>query len=114
MQTETVEVCNTGNVVLDYKLDFSPVSDEAVAGSIAALFTVYADGKPLGTLDRFLADTQNALCIAEGENLEPGKAAKIEIKLQMNEALAPGFMGQSVPVYLKLEASQHIFADESK
>ena len=48
-----------------------------------------------------------------GQGLEQGAADKISIKLQMNEVRAQGFMGQSVPVYLKLEAYQHI-ADVSE
>lgn len=113
MQEETVEVRNTGNVVLDYELDFVPVPDKT-AGSIAGLFTVYADGKEVGTLDKFLGDTDNALCLAKGEELEPGKTKEIKIKLQMNASLAQGFMGESVPVYLKLEASQHTLADATE
>lgn len=112
-QEETVEVRNTGNVVLDYELDFVPVPDNA-AGSIAGLFAVYADGTEIGTLDQFLNDTGNALCLAKGEELEPGDTKKIKIKLQMNASHAQDFMGKSVPVYLKLEASQHIPADATE
>jgi len=107
-QTETVEVLNTGNVTLDYKLDFVPVPDKADSGSVAELFTVYVDGKDVGTLDEFLNDTDDKVCLATGQKLEPGAAHRISIKLQMNELRAHGFMGQSVPIYLELEAYQHL------
>lgn len=107
-QTETVEVLNTGNVTLDYKLDFVPVPDKADAGSVADLFTVYVDGKDVGTLDEFLNDTDDKVYLATGQKLEPGAAHRISIMLQMNELRAHGFMGQSVPIYLKLEAYQHL------
>lgn len=110
-QEETVEVRNTGNVVLDYKLDFVPVPDQAVEGSIAELFTVYADGEKVGTLAEFLNDTKDELYLAKGEELKPEKSKTIKIKLQMNASLAQGYMGKSVPVYLKLEASQNTLAN---
>ncbi len=107
-QTETVEVRNTGNVMLDYKLDFVPVPNKAATGSVAELFTVYVDGELAGTLDEFLSDTDDEVCLATGQKLEPGAAHRISIRLQMNGSGAHGFMGQRVPVYLKLEAYQHL------
>lgn len=114
-QTETVEVFNTGNVMLDYKLDFVPVPDKENTESVANLFTVYVDGKEVGTLDEFLndmADKQDDICltVCQGQEagLEPGKSHFIQIEMQMDTTRASGFMGQRVPVYLKLEAYQHL------
>ena len=115
-QTELVQVCNTGNVVLDYKLDFVPVPDQPLSARAAELFTVYVNGEDMGSLDQFLSDPDDKeedFFLAVGQGLEQGAADKISIKLQMNEVRAQGFMGQSVPVYLKLEAYQHI-ADVSE
>ena len=115
-QTEIVQVCNTGNVVLDYKLDFVPVPDQQLSARAAELFTVYVNGEDMGSLDQFLSDPDDKeedFFLAVGQGLEQGAADKISIKLQMNEVRAQGFMGQSVPVYLKLEAYQHI-ADVSE
>ena len=110
-QTESVQIRNTGNVVLDYKLDFVPVSDDGAGVTAAGLFTVFVDGEPLGTLDQFLrdgADGADDIRLAAGQGLEPGAAHTVQIKLQMDQTGAYGFMGQSVPIYLKLEAYQHL------
>ena len=110
-QEEIVEIHNTGNVVLDYKLDFVPVSDDGAGVTAAGLFTVFVDGEPLGTLDQFLrdgADGADDIRLAAGQGLEPGAAHTVQIKLQMDQTGAYGFMGQSVPIYLKLEAYQHL------
>lgn len=107
-QTETVEVVNTGNVTLDYKLDFVSVPNKEAAGSAAELFAVYVNGKLMGTLDEFLSDTDDKVNLTTGQKLGPGAAHKVRIELQMNGVRAHGFMGQSVPVYLKLEAYQHL------
>lgn len=118
-QTETVEVHNLGNVPLDYKLDFVLKQGEVFDPETAKLFTVFVqwDGvwKELGQLDKFLSDTEDegdhfylAEWRGQEEGLNPGEFHTIQIKLEMSNAGVHGHMGRSVPVYLKLEAYQHL------
>ena len=109
-RTATVEVLNTGNVPLDYKLDFVLPEQETTA-SAAGLFTVYVDGEPVGLLDELLSDTEDKVSLATGQKLEPDAAQSISIELKMDHTKAHSFMGQSVPAYLKLEAYQHLGDD---
>ena len=118
-QTQTVEIHNTGNVALDYKLDFVRKKDAIFDPQTASLFTVsvWRDGSwdEMGGLDEFLSDMDDdedddCLAVWQGqeEGLQPGEFHSVRIKLQMNEVAAHGHMGRSVPVYLKLEAYQHL------
>lgn len=110
-QEEVVEIHNTGNVVLDYKLDFVPVPNKLSSAKAAELFTVYVNGEKVGSLDQFLTDLDDKtddFLLGSGQGLDPGAVRSIKIELQMNEVRAHGFMGQRVPVYLKLEAYQHL------
>lgn len=110
-QEEQITVCNTGDVWLDYKLDFVPVPNKEAAVTAAALFTVYVNGRQIGTLDEFLGDAADAsddILLATGQDLAPGESADIRIELQLNTALVHNVMGHSVPVYLKLEAYQSL------
>ena len=110
-QEEIVEIHNTGNVVLDYKLDFVPVPNKLSSAKAAELFTVYVNGEKVGSLDQFLTDLDDKtddFLLGSGQGLDPGAVRSIKIELQMNEVRAHGFMGQRVPVYLKLEAYQHL------
>lgn len=110
-QEEVVEIHNTGNVVLDYKLDFVPVPNKLSSAKAAELFTVYVNGEKVGSLDQFLTDLDDKtddFLLGLGQGLDPGAVRSIKIELQMNEVRAHGFMGQRVPVYLKLEAYQHL------
>lgn len=114
-RTATVEVHNTGNVVLDYKLDFVPVPNKLSSAEAAGLFTVYVNGEPFGSLYDFLSDaddkTDNFYLAAwqgQEEGLKPNDFHSIQIELRMNGSGAHAHMGQSVPLYLKLEAYQHL------
>lgn len=114
-RTATVEVHNTGNVVLDYKLDFVPVPNKLSPAKAAGLFTVYVNGDPVGTLDQFLSDADDGIdnfYLAVGQGLkkkpEPDSFHSIQIELQMDTVGAHGAMGEVVPLYLKLEAYQHL------
>ena len=111
-RTATVEIVNTGNVTLDYKLDFVPVPNKLSSAKAAELFTVYVNGEKVGSLYQFLSDgdddTDDIYLVAR-QGLGPDDDPhSIQIKLQMDTAGAHGHMGQSVPVYLKLEAYQHL------
>lgn len=134
-QVETIKVLNAGNVMLDYRLSFVPGEENTATLSaesmvIAGLFKVYvkqeevsaaarsliesrgvteADGwKLLGTLDTIMASKSNVY-LAEGKALGDGESHSISIALQMGTPLVPDtVMNKSAPLYLKLEAFQHI------
>ncbi len=110
-RTATVEIVNTGDVVLDYKLDFVPVPNKLSSAKAAELFTVYVNGEKVGSLDQFLTDLDDKtddFLLGSGQGLDSGAVRSIKIELQMDTTRASGFMGQRVPVYLKLEAYQHL------
>ena len=114
-RTATVEVHNTGNVVLDYKLDFVPVPNTLSSAKAAGLFTVYVNGERVGSLYDFLSDADDGtdnFYLAAGQGLkkkpEPDNFDSIQIELQMDTVGAHSVMGQKVPLYLKLEAYQHL------
>lgn len=140
-QVEVVEVKNVGNVVLNYKLDFAPVPNDvgSVArtienASLARLFTVYVKNgkvtdqertqvektgptnsngwKNMGTLDEVMSIGGSAH-LAAGIGLEAGYSAYFSIALQMGEPATNDVMTKSVPVYLKLEATQTINIDNN-
>lgn len=137
VQVETVTVENKGNIPLNYKLSFAPVSNSGSAVDVTDLFTVYVKeggvakaertrllangpvgeddwGAPLGTLDTFLSvGSEKLLCQSE-EPLEPKETREISIALQMKPPQQVSFtaMEQSVSIWLKLEATQ-VIADES-
>lgn len=111
-QTETVEIVNTGNVTLDYKLDFVPVPDKLSSAKAAELFTVYVNGEKVGSLYQFLSDaddeTDDIYLIARQGLGRDDDPHSVQIELRMNGRDAHDHMGQRVPVYLKLEAYQHL------
>lgn len=112
-QEEIVEIHNTGNVVLDYKLDIVPVPNKQFSAQAAELFTVFVNGVKVGGLDQFLSDLDDKtddFILISGQGLDPGAVRSIRIELQMNAnaELAQGVMGHKVPIYLKLEAYQNL------
>lgn len=113
-QTEVVEVVNAGNVTLDYKLDFVPPPDQKGTTNIADWFTVYVNGEADETLNEpnktlaEIIDKEQTVYLAQGVELGPGEVHSISITLKMDEAVSYSVMGQSLPVFLKLEAYQHL------
>lgn len=108
-RTAKLEVLNTGNVTLNYKLDFVPVVNRAATVAVGDLFTVYVNENFVGTLEQLLSDgtgSEDKLCLITGQGLELGEADTIDIKIVMDVSRAQNFMGQKVPLYLKLEATQ--------
>lgn len=111
VQEEIVEIHNTGNVVLDYKLDIVPVPNKQFSEQAAELFTVFVDGVKVGGLDQFLSDLDDKtddFILISGQGLDPGAFRGVKVGLQMNAELAQGVMGHKVPIYLKLEAYQNL------
>lgn len=110
-QTEVVEIRNTGNVWMDYKLTFVPSGNDADAAGVARLFTVYVQPEggvqtELGTLDEVMG---RAVLLSRGTGLQPNESQRVRISLEMGEPTSPSrVMGKSVSLYLKLEASQHL------
>ncbi|MBE6973774.1 MAG: hypothetical protein E7440_07925 [Ruminococcaceae bacterium] len=116
-QTQTVEVINTGNMPLSYKLYFTPETVEAggttVRGAadpwLASLFTVSVKQNGVRTmapLDEVLRDKRP---FVEEQLLHPGETRTIDITLRMgltDDQLA--VMGRRMPLYLMLEASQYL------
>lgn len=141
-QVEVVEVKNAGNVVLNYKLDFAPVPGDVGSAartlenaSLASLFTVYVKNgavtdeeraqveatgptgsngwEPIGTLEEVMSISGNAH-LAAGTGLQEGDSAWFSIALQMGEpTTSEAVMNKSVPVYLKLEATQTLNIDNN-
>lgn len=110
---ETVEIVNTGNVTLDYKLDFVPLEKGDYDPETAKLFSVYVNGTKQGdTLYQFLSDaddeTDDIYLIAQQELGRDDDPHSVQIELRMDGRGAHNHMGQRVPVYLKLEAYQHL------
>lgn len=111
-QTQTVEVINTGNVPLNYRLDFVPIEGRADNTGLAKLFVVQVQQEngartASGKLDDVM-DREKTVYLAEGEGLEPGESRLISITLQMDEIVPGGIMGRQIPLYLKLEGFQHL------
>lgn len=119
-QAETVKIVNMGNVTLDYKLDFVPPEEGDFDPETAELFNVHVNGNetPVGSLNDFLSDADDKtddfylaaswLGQEEGLDPDPDKFDSIQIELRMKPGAAYGAMGRSVPVYLKLDAYQHL------
>lgn len=116
-QTETVEVINTGNVPVSYKLSFvtelvdadGTIQRAAVSG-VESLFAVSVKqgsvSSGVGPLNRIIEENR---LLAEEEKLNPGQSQTISISLEMGEPDEPSvIMGAKVPLYLKLEAFQYL------
>lgn len=135
-QIETVEVLNTGNVDLVYRLDFVPDPKRSTQQDVSGLFSVYVkadtattrergveyggeledmEWTELGTLDEVMSlKRTETKYLCEGDVLKPGEKQVISIAIYMTHPDDPGaVMSASIPLYLRLEAIQPVAQEEN-